>query len=112
MLQVGVVEAADGTLKIYGDAVGERGGQPQDAVLTAAAGQLAAVERGDGFGPADGGHQGAVGEAGEGGQEVGSGQPVLVVDHQRDGGFAGVDAAGVGVQRGGDSGGVQGGLLA
>src|SRR6266853_4613737 len=86
VLQIGVVEAGEGVLEVDGDAVGEGGGQAQDPVLAAAAGELAAVEGGDGFGPADGGHRGAVGDAGEGGDvlggEAGPGQPVAVADEQ------------------------------
>src|SRR6266851_2810667 len=86
VLEVVIVEAAEDGLEIGGDAVGEGGGQPEYPVLAAAGGQLAAVERGDGLGPADRGHRGAVGEAVEGVdeviEEVGPGQPVVEVDQQ------------------------------
>jgi hypothetical protein len=46
-----VVEAGEGVLEVDGDAVGQAGGQAQDAVLTAGARQLPGVEGIDRGGP-------------------------------------------------------------
>src|SRR6266446_43494 len=63
----GLVEAAEGVVKVDGDADGDAGGQPQYPVLAAAAGEVTGIAAGDGGLPVDLGQLGdAVGERGAG----------------------------------------------
>jgi hypothetical protein len=101
--EVAGVEAGDGIAEADGGAAGEAGGEPEDPLLTAGAGELTDVERGDGSGPVDGGHRGdAVSRDGavadEAAGEVVAVEEGAVRDEQADSGFGRIDANGAGPQ--------------
>ena len=110
-----IIYAGESVLEVNRDPIGEAGRDPQHPSLTAAAGQAAGVESGDGGWPVNDGHPWAVGVSGSGGEklagEVGSVQPGLR-DEQLGSGFEAVDALGVSAERTGQRCGCHAGSLA
>jgi len=93
------VQAGERGTKVDGDSHGQAGGEAEHAFFAAGAGQPSSVEGGDGIGPVDGRHRGAVDQAGDGVhelvEEVALPQPRGVADQELDGCLETVQAAGV-----------------
>jgi hypothetical protein len=101
--EVAAVQAGDGIAEADGDAAGEAGGEPEDPLLAAGAGEFTDVERGDSGGPVDGGHRGGAvsqdgGVADEAAGEVVTVEEGAVRDEQADSSFGRVNASGAGPQ--------------
>src|SRR5580693_449658 len=113
---VAVVESRDGVAQVDGDAVGEAGGQQEDAPFAAGAWEFACLQGGDGGFPVDGGHRGgAVADAGavldEPVGEVVAPKEGAVAGEQGDAGFEGVEPYGARAEGGCEVVSGHGGLL-
>jgi hypothetical protein len=103
----GLVESGQRAVEVDGDAGGDAGCQPQDPVLSAAAGKVPGIAAGDGGLPVDVGEFGdAVGERGAGADETGEVAAVQPsgADDQLAGCFEGVEPGGAGTDGAGDIG--------